>query len=254
MPDPRLAHLPLPIRIALPWNPPAVRRLRQLRRASGRHPEWWILLASAAAWVWMWTAPAHPAPDRGIVTAAVSVGAMIVAMMLPLTIGQLRARARRSPWRGRHRRTLAFVAGYLALWMLGMAVIQAAWSVSVGITKPAVAAAIVVAAAALWEIAPAKRRLHACDGGLSVGSGAGKTDGGCAVDGVAAGGRCMGACWALMGVCAAFAHSVPAMAVLFALQLNGRSRRALPPAGAALALVAMWIVSLAIGTGGSHHH
>lgn len=257
MPDFHPPNLPLPLPIALAASARGLRRphgMRRLRRASGRHPEWWILPVSAAAWGWMWmgTPPAvHGQPGPGIVPTAFAMGMMIVAMMFPLTIGQLRALARSTPWRGRHLRIAAFVTGYLALWMVAMGVIHAAWNVSAAITSPAVALAIAAAAAALWEVVPAKRRLHGC-GGAQVAAARGWR--GCAMDGVAAGGRCAGSCWALMAVCVAFAHSVPAMAALFALQLNGRFRRALPPAAAALAIVALWLASLTAGAGGGHHH
>lgn len=257
MPDFHPPNPPLPLPIGLPANARSARRprwTRRLRRASGRHPEWWILLVSAAAWAWMWMAPppaAHGGPGRGIVPTALATGMMIVAMMFPLTIGQLRALACSTPWRGRHLRAAVFVTGYLALWMVAMGIIHAAWNVSAAVTSPAVALGIAAGAAALWEIVPAKRRLHACDGAPAVSTRDWK---GCAMGGVTAGVRCVGACWALMAVCVAFAHSVPAMAVLFAVQLNGRFRRALPPAVAALALVALWLASLAAGAGGGHHH
>lgn len=258
MSNARDADLPFPL-VRLPESTRAARHPRiprKLLRIGARHPEWWILLVSASAWAWIFFAPrTDHDTSNGIVAATLAIGTMVTAMMLPLCIGHARALARSAPRRDRQRRAVAFVSGYLALWVMAMAVLHVIWSVSASLAEPVTAAGIVVVTAALWEMAPVKRRLeHACAAAPPVarpGWGAGLT---CGMKGMRVGTRCVGSCWALMVACAALAHSFWAMAILFAVQLSGRYLQRIPPFVAAAAVVAAWFVAIGSGFDSGHHH
>lgn len=207
------------------------RTLRGLRRLGSRHPEWWMLMAAAAAWVLLAAQP-HPQPHahagHGGAAHVASVdafglAAMIVAMMLPLVIADVRNVARSSPWRRRHRAIAAFVAAYLAVWMLAMLVIDAAWRLASSRVESATAGVIIVAV--MWEIARTNRHAGAHPPTTRRAARGWRADAGCARAGAITGGRCVGACWALMAACVAFAHSLPVMIGIFLMQLGGRYRQ-----------------------------
>ena len=86
-----------------------------------RHPEWWALALSTAAWAWMLANSGHHAHAYGDALKGWMV--MSVAMMLPMVIEPIRLTAERSFWHRRHRAIAGFLAGYLGLWLLaGVAV------------------------------------------------------------------------------------------------------------------------------------
>jgi hypothetical protein len=234
MPELRAAehssHPHLVPRTANPHVSRTPRTLRGLRRLGSRHPEWWMLPAAAAAWVLLATHPhpqPHAHPGHGGVTHGASVdvlglAAMIVAMMLPLVIADVSNVARSSPWRRRHRATAAFMAAYLAVWMLAMLVIDAAWRLMASRMESATAAAGVVIIAVMWQIAWANRHAGAHPQTTRRAARGWRADGGCVRAGAITGGRCVVACWALMAACVAFAHSLPVMIGIFVVQLGGR--------------------------------
>ena len=241
------------------WNPGALQRLRGIAE---RHPEWWMMLLAAVAWAFLIARArshmGHGGAD-GLWTRTVGLAAMVIAMMLPLTAGSLRAMARGgAPLR--LRAAAAFLAGYLAVWMLAMFAIDAAWRLTLSVAGWTAAAGIVIAAAVLWEVAPAKwRRAHhgndADDDAAPRAHGRPVDSAGGIATGTVAGTSCVAACWALMAACVAFAHSLPVMAAFFLVQLHGRYRRPASPALAAAAILGICLVSLAVRmAGGAHHH
>ncbi|HEY0153072.1 MAG TPA: DUF2182 domain-containing protein [Longimicrobium sp.] len=218
--------------------------LHRARRFGWRHPEWWVLACAAWAWAWMLTMP-HP---HGHATGADVrwTGAMVIAMMLPLTIPHVRHVARSSLWRRRHRGIAGFLAGYLAVWMLAMMAIVAALGIGGRLTGWTVVAGVATAAVVLWEVAPFRRRmLRRCGRTMPLAPRGWRADADCARFGAQAGASCVSVCWALMAVCVVFAHSLPVMAVLFGVQLSGRYRRDPSPALAALAVLGVCLAALA---------
>jgi predicted metal-binding membrane protein len=231
--------------------------LVRVRDFGRRHPEWWVVVGSAAAWGAMVVLP-HPAaghhhghaPAAG--QGALATALMIVAMMLPLTIPSIRHAAHAGP-RRRHRAIAGFVAGYLAVWMPAMLAIAAAWGLAASLAGGTAAAVGAVAAAALWEVAPARQRqAHRCHREVPLAAEGWRADADCARYGATSGVACVGMCWALMAVCVAFAHSVPVMAVLFGVQLSGRYRPRLAPALAALAVLGTGLAALAARLAAGH--
>lgn len=216
--------------------------LRRLRRLGSRHPEWWMLPVAAPAWVLLATQP-HTQPHahagyggavHGASVDAFGLAAMIVAMMLPLVIADVRNVARSSPWRRRHRAVAVFVVAYLAVWMLAMLVIDAAWRLASSRMESATAAAGVIIVAVMWEIARANRHHGANPPTTRRAARGWRADAECARAGAIIGGRCVGACWALMAACVAFAHSVPVMIGIFVVQPGGRYRQSVRAAVLAL--------------------
>ncbi|HYR09617.1 MAG TPA: DUF2182 domain-containing protein [Longimicrobium sp.] len=243
---PRATH-----RRRVPWS----RALRRMRRASGRHPEWWMMLVSVAAWAFLASPYSHAGQGgaRGWGGLA-AVVAMVVAMMLPLTIGRAHELAR-SARRRRHRAAAAFVAGYLVVWVPAMIAIDTAFRLLDLAAGWTVAAGVAIAAAVLWEITPRKWRRWGRRNDTATPPHAEHASTGSARLGVTAAGSCVGSCWALMAACVVFAHSVPVMAAFFALQLHGRYRRPASPALVALAVLGVCLASLAFtGEDATHHH
>jgi hypothetical protein len=106
----------------------------KMRWIGWHHPEWWVVMAAAAAWVFM-AGMSHPhashthashtgiTPGRGHGQGMPGVVAMVIAMMAPLTLANVRHVALSSLWRRRHRAIAAFLVGYLAVWIVVQTVI-----------------------------------------------------------------------------------------------------------------------------------
>jgi predicted metal-binding membrane protein len=216
-----------------------------VRRFLVRHPEWWAVLAAAAAWAMMVVVP-HPdaghaghhghAPPAG--PGALATAVMVVAMMLPMAVHGIRHVARSREDRGQ-RAITGFVTGYLAVWMLAMLAIAAGWTLAASLAGWTAAAVGTVAVAALWEATPVRHQLaHRCRRTVPLAERGWRADADCARHGATTGIACVGTCWALMAACVAFAHTLPVMAVLFGVQMAGRYGRPAPALSAAAVLVA----------------
>ncbi|MEP3331631.1 DUF2182 domain-containing protein [Sedimentitalea sp.] len=85
-------------------------------------------------------------------------GVMVIAMMLPLTLGPLSHVRKRSLARDANRSALLFVAGYLVLWLLAGAGFVAA-AILLRVAFPAVPSLFLGAGMAtlLWQVSPAKQ-------------------------------------------------------------------------------------------------
>src|SRR5918997_1043752 len=136
----------------------------KLRRFGWRYPEWWVVMVTAVAWMFMagmsFSHASHTGvtPSRGDGQGTLGMVAMVIAMMVPLTLANVRHVALSSLWRRRHRAIAAFLVGYTGVWIVVQTVIVEAW----GLLDPPIggetAGGIAMVAAALWEIAPAKRQ------------------------------------------------------------------------------------------------
>lgn len=187
------------------------------------------------------------------------MGAMVVGMMLPLIAGQLRDLARPTASSFGHRAAAAFASSYLAVWMLAMFAIDAMWRLTTSAAGWALSTGIVIAAAVVWEVAPARWRqwnqVPQSAGSHGHGSRMGRRMDTVSVGaGAAAGASCVGSCWAQMAACVAFAHSLPVMIAFFLVQLHGRYRRPASPVMAALAVLAVCLVLLAFRMASGLHH
>ena len=228
----------------------------RLRRIGWRHPEWWVVLVAAAAWAFMvatsfqYTTHAHAVSgaSQGIVATAV----MVAAMMLPLTIPNVRHVALSSLWRRRHRAMAAFLVGFLCVWVAVQTVIQG----TLGFLTPSLGwtlvAGLATVTAVLWGVSPGrKRRLRRCGLTVPLAPRGWRADADCARYGVITGLSCVTTCWALMAAIAAFSHSILFMTAVFSVQLSDRYRRRPPPGLTSLVLIGIYLLSLAMR---SNHH
>jgi hypothetical protein len=200
------------------------------------HPGWWVALAAVAAWWFVWMMHAQPAlaphanghghhgaADVHAGMGFVGLWGMTIAMMLPLTIGWVRDVARAAE--ARHRATAAFLAGYLALWMPAIVLIDAAWRVASSSAGEGRAVVGVIVVAALWEVAAAVHpRLRRCDRPMPSVARGWRAYLASFRFGTMTGADCLLSCWALMAACVAFAHDFRVMVGLFIVQLSGRYR------------------------------
>lgn len=260
MPEPSKAEIPFPPLAMYARNPHAGNSAGTLpwwRRISAREPELWMAVSALAAWLFLiWShANTGDGGTRGPGEEAAALVAMVIAMMLPLTFGRVRELARPEA-RSRHRTAIAFVCGYLGVWVPAMFGIDAAWRQALSVGGWAWSAGAVIAAAVLWEVAPAKwRQSRRCDEAVALRGGqTTPADAGPVWVGAMSGTSCVASCWTLMAACVAFAHDLRVMALFFAIQLHGRYGRPAPPALMALAVLGVCLGSLALRMAGHHHH
>ena len=163
-----------------------------------RYPEWWSLALAATAWLAMFDHHAHHRP------AMVQWMVMTMAMMLPMVAPSIRATAERSLWRRRHRAMAAFLAGYIACWMIVGALFVLAplpagpWTMGAAL-----------AVAAVWQLTRTKQiALRGCHRTLPLAPQGWQADRDCLGYGWFVGTRCVVSCWALMLVCFVAGHAL----------------------------------------------
>jgi predicted metal-binding membrane protein len=125
---------------------------------------------------------------------------MVAAMMSPLIVAPLQHVRDRSFARRRARSMLLFVAGYLAVWMIAGAALQAV-ALAARWAAPAPLAYLGVAAAAamVWQISPAKQWcLNRCHRQPQLAAFGAAADRDAFCFGLTNGASCAGACWTLM--------------------------------------------------------
>ena len=233
----------------------------KLRRFGWRYPEWWVVMVAAVAWMFMagmsYSHASHTGiiPGRGDGQVTLGMVGMVIAMMPPLILANVRHVALSSLWRRRHRAIAAFLVCFIAVWI----VVQSAIVGSLGLLTPLVgwqtAGTVAMVAAALWELAPIKRqRLRRCHRTVPLAPRGWRADADCARYGVTTGFSCVTTCWALMVAAAAFSHSLMVMTVLFGVQMSGRYQQRPSPILAALAVLGVCVLSFAAALFFHHHH
>jgi predicted metal-binding membrane protein len=216
----------------------------KVRRIGWRHPEWWVILIAAAAWalILRHATHAHTVPSVGHTIIAAAV--MVAAMMLPLTLANVRHVALSSLWRRRHRAMAAFLVGYLCCWAVVQTVIQGTLGFLAPLLGWTLVAGLVMVTAVLWEISPGrKRRLRRCGLTVPLAPRGWRADTACVRYGVITGFSCVTTCWALMAAVAAFSHNVLVMAVVFGVQISDRYQRRPSPRLTSLAILGVCLLS-----------
>jgi predicted metal-binding membrane protein len=233
----------------------------RLLRFSWHHPEWWVVLAAAAAWMFMaGMAPLHTShtgiiSGRGQVHGTLGMVAMVIAMMVPLTITNVRHVALSSLWRRRNRAIAAFLVGYLAVWIVVQTIIVGTWVLLAAVVEWGVAGGVAIIAATLWEVASINRQsLRRCHRTVPFAPRGWRADVDCVHYGVTTGFNCVMMCWALMVAATAFSHSLMVMTILFGVQVSGRYRRRPSPVLAALAVLGVCLLSIAAQFAHHPHH
>ena len=224
-----------------------------LQRSLAWHPEWWVYaVACAAALVLVAGALASPdaAPAAGHhvheghnamgpspdvhrpwaswLSAWEHWALMVAAMMLPVVAPQVRRVATRSLSSRRHRAAVSFVLGYLLVWLvLGAGLVAVVLALG-GQEQVAPWLAMVLLAAAGWQVSgPRKRMLRRCDS-LRLAAASGRAaDLDCARAGLRSGLRCVFTCGPLM-VAMVLSHSLLLMAGVLVVLLSERARGANP--------------------------
>lgn len=224
----------------------------KLRRLGWRYPEWWVVMAAAAAWMFvagvfhLHASHTGITPGTGHAQGTLGMVAMVLAMMLPLTLTNVRHVALSSLWRRRHRAIAGFLVGYLAVWIVVQSAIVGTWGLLAGLVGWGTAGGVAMVAAALWEVAPIKRqRLRRCHRTVPLAPRGWRADTDCAKYGVTTGFSCVTMCWALMVAAATFSHSLMVMTVLFGVQMSGRYQQRPSPILAALAVLGVCLLSFA---------
>ena len=209
-------------------------------RITWRYPQWWLFAISLLAWLAM---IAHADSNGAILDSihqhhhggtfmAMSWTSetycwmlMVVAMMLPLIADSARSVATRSLWYRRQRAIVAFVLGYLSVWLAAGVVVSLilvglrsqAWFDSGG------ALTVSFLAAVGWQFAPLKKRaLIACHRTRPVAPKGLQANLGCIRYGWMIGGSCLLNCWAWMVFCVMTGHYLGVM--LFAMFIGVAER------------------------------
>jgi predicted metal-binding membrane protein len=214
-----------------------------LRRTTWAHPELGAAGAVAAAWALLVAHALHPhtgaEPFLGALAGWVP---MAVAMMLPGALADVRRVALSSLWPRRRRTVAVFLGAYLTVWT-GFGAVALALVPLLG-----VGAGALLAAAAAWELTPAKwravRRCHLIEPLPPRGT---RADRACVREGFRYGWRCVASCWPAMLAMAAAGHlALGLMAVLTAVitaeRIVVRSARLRGPAAAVLAGAAVVVL------------
>lgn len=207
----------------------------RVRRLLWNHPEWWVSLSSVVAWVLILFVEPRLDPSgqldppgsvlRHLALEVVLCLGMTAAMMFPLIVPTARHVGLSSYWPRRYRATMAFVGGYLAVWMPASLTILAVLHLLYPFLGKSGTIAASFGAAAFWQVTPWKRRaLSRCHRLVSLASDGWRADADCVMFGAIIGRSCMTACWGLMAA-AMSTHALVAMAVLLPVQVWERSRR-----------------------------
>jgi predicted metal-binding membrane protein len=207
--------------LARPPRPAAPPLRASVRRLLLRHPELPAAAAVAAAWLALLATAGraalagHPAagmaamPGMGSAHRAAGLAAaaglpgwvlMTVAMMGPAALAGVRHTGLNSlRWR-RGRAMAGFAAAYLTAWAVFGVLALAAAALFTGAAVPGPAAlAAVLAAAAAWQLTPAKRRcLRACHRSVPLPPRGWRAEWGSLRFGLRNGAACLGSCWCLM--------------------------------------------------------
>jgi predicted metal-binding membrane protein len=210
-----------------------------MRRLVLAHPQLWVLGVCLCAWAMLLVKP--PGADapvycsvRSVDRAAASAGSdlldwgtMVVAMMVPLMLSQLRAVALSSAWRRRHLAIGCYLCGYLAVWMalkLGCEL----WTSR--LAPAAHIAAGFFALACAWHFAPVKRRAAVrCHRRTPLPMAGWRADLVCLRYGMRNGVDCLVNCWPLMLAMIVLPCNLALMGVVMGLIAADRRPRSAQP-------------------------
>jgi predicted metal-binding membrane protein len=207
---------------------------------AARHPEWWTLEISVAAWLNLILGAADngmslctSAPPSPFLGAFFGWMSMTLAMMPPLVVLSVRHVGFRSLRARRHIAIAEFLAGFLGIWLATGTVLLVVffatntvpfgadrWIVSI----PAYGATI------LWQLMPFKRRaLWRCHRAVPLAIESWHADLACLRFGAGAGLDCLSSCWLLMTLPLLMPHNLAVMACLQTAMVCERYQRARHP-------------------------
>jgi predicted metal-binding membrane protein len=207
---------------------------------AARHPEWWTLAISLAAWLNVilgasddgmpLCTSAPPSPFLGAFFSWIS---MMLAMMPPLVVPSVRHVGFRSLRDRQHTAVAEFLAGYLGIWLATGTVLLIVFFATATIpfgTDRRIVAIAAYSAAILWQLTPFKRRaLWRCHRTVPLAIESWRADLSCLRFGVGAGLNCLSSCWLLMVLPLLTPHSWAVMACVQAVMVCERYQRARYP-------------------------
>src|SRR2546428_5078522 len=208
------------------------------QRLSCRAPEWIWTLAVIAAWSGIIIGALQPGahavhvghvhrgsdPTPALLTARDVY--CVVGMMVPLVLPNLRQVALANLWDRRYRGMFAFLAGYLAVWILATILINTLVerSQTAGGAGPTLALVGVLASA--WQLTSKKRKaLRGCHLMLPLAPSGWRADRDCLALGATVGRSCTASCWTLMALVVAAGHHPVGMFAVSALIATERFGR-----------------------------
>jgi predicted metal-binding membrane protein len=209
-----------------------------LRRIGWSHPELAAAAVAAGAWALLLVHAQHPhGPGEPYLANLSGWIVMVVAMMVPGALADVRVVALGSMWSRRQRTTALFLGSYVCIWIgFGAVTIAVVDGASVG---------VLLAVGAVWELSAWKwravRRCHLIEALPPRGA---RADAACARAGLRYGWRCVASCWPLMLAMAAAGHQALALMVVLTVVVAAekivvRSARLGGPAAAVLAGAAL---------------
>ncbi|HEX9992062.1 MAG TPA: DUF2182 domain-containing protein [Acidimicrobiales bacterium] len=220
-------------------------------RLAAFHPEWWVAPAAALSWAALPAlvgGPAHGAHGAppGLARPAAGWVVMTVAMMLPAAAPGVRRVALASRRRRRNLAMAEFAAGHVGAWLPGAAL--AVWWHAAGPGPSAVLVAGLLAAAAAWELSPAKRRaLLACRRSVPLRPRGWAAHRSCLAYGARSGGWCVASCGPAMAAVVGAGHHaalmVPVAAAMVAEKVWVRGERFRPGVALGLGLAAVAVLA-----------
>ena len=209
-----------------------------VRRVGWSHPELTAAAAAAGAWVLLLVHGQHPHGSGEPYLASLSGWTvMVLAMMVPAALADVRIVALSSIWSRRQRTIALFLGSYVCVWIgFGVVAIAAVAGASLG---------VLLAIAAAWELSAWKwravRRCHLIEALPPHGA---RADAACARAGLLYGWRCAVSCWPLMLAMASAGHQALTLMALLTVVVAAekivvRSARLRAPAAALLAGAAL---------------
>ena len=187
-----------------------------------RHPEWWSVALSITAWMALLSRPQHSAAHQSTAINLMLWLLMVVAMMFPLVMPQVRQAAFHSLWSRRHQAIGLFLTGYVVPWLaFGALVILIQNGLPIDKRASAIVAIVIAAA---WQASRSKRRaLRNCHRIMPLAPRGWRANWDCLMFGWQIGTACMCGCWAMMLVCAVSDHSILTMSVATLIAIYDRA-------------------------------
>jgi predicted metal-binding membrane protein len=204
---------------------------------AARHPEWWALAISLAAWLCFILVAFDDgmplctgAPSSRLLGVFFDWMLMTLAMMPPLVVPSVRHVGFRSLRDRRHVAIAEFLAGYLGIWLATGYVLLILFfafdAVSFG-TGHGIVAIAAYGAAILWQLTPLKQRaLWRCHRTVPLSLESWRADVSCLRFGVSIGFDCFSSCWLLMVLPLLMPHSWVQMLCVQAAMVSERYQRA----------------------------
>ncbi len=180
------------------------------------HPEWPVTALIGLGWLAVVALQASGDHRLHTAPAWTSWALMSALMMVPVTLPAIQHLAFNSFRRRRLRAMAIFVAAYLGAWIaFGLLALEAVSALLDAGTSIRVLTIVTLVAAALWQMAPYRRRaILGCRRAVALSPRGMRADSSCARFGVQQALHCMRVCWPVMLLMAVIGHRLAPMIAL----------------------------------------